>query len=84
MATPKGAEELLNNFVETDTLVLPRKKPVEVTTQLIKAALGLSDEGIIETHKSYVVAKEIPKKRSMHKVKDALDPERRAQFQFYL
>ena len=38
-----------------DNLVLPGKKPMEVTTQHIKGALGLLEEGIIETKKSYIV-----------------------------
>lgn len=49
MASLEGAEELLKNFVEIDTLLLPGKKLVDVTTQLIKITLGLLDEGIIET-----------------------------------
>ena len=69
---------MLNTFIETDTLVLLGRKPVEVTTQLIKEVLGLSDEGIIEREGKNVVVEEIAKKGNMHQVKDVHDPNRRA------
>ena len=74
LATLEGAKELLKNFVVTYTLILLEKKLVEVTTQLIKAALGLLDEGITKLDKSYVVVEEIStKKGPMCAVKDVHD-----------
>ena len=84
LATLEGVEDLLNNFVETVSLVLPGKKLVKVTTQLIKVALGLPDEGTIETERNYVVSEEIFKKGLIHQVKDVPNSERREQFQIYL
>ena len=66
LATPEGAEALVNTFVETDTLVLPRKKPIEVTIKIIKEAVGLPDKRITKLEKNYGFAEEIQKKESMH------------------
>ena len=57
-------------------MALPRKNPVEVTTHLIIKALRLLDEGITKPKKNYDVVDEIPKKGSMHHVKDVFDPDR--------
>ena len=80
LATPKGSEELLNNFVETNTLVFLGKKPIGVTTQLIKAALGMRYEGVTKKERNYSVVEEITKKGLMHQVKDVPDANRRTQF----
>ena len=74
----RGAEELLKIFVETNTLVLLGKIPMEVTTELIIVSMILIDEGITQIEKSYAVAKEILKKGSMHQVNNVLPPDRRA------
>ena len=84
LAALNRAEALLNTFVETDTLVLPGKKPMHVTTKLVTEALNLPNEGIIELEINYVVEGEIPKKGSMHQVKDVPDLDRTEQFQFYM
>ena len=75
---------MLNTFVETDTLVLLRKKPLEVTTQLIKEALGLLKEVITKPQKNYAMANKISKKGSMEHVKDVLDLDMRPQFHLYM
>ena len=42
---------------------------MDVTTQQIKVALGMLDEGVTKIDNNYSVVEEIPKKGSMHKVK---------------
>ena len=79
LAASEGVEALLNTFVEIDTLViLSGKKPMEVTTQLIKETLSLQDEVIKEPKKKYTAAEEIAKQASMHQVKDVPNPNIRA------
>ena len=41
--------------------------------------LGLLDEGVTETDKIYAAKKEIPKKGSMHHIKDVPNAKRRAE-----
>ena len=84
VAAPEEVEAMLNTFVDINTLVLLGKKRVEETPPLIKKALGLTNKRITKPNKGYVEAKDIPKKGSMHQVKDVPYPERRAQFPFYL
>ena len=43
---------------------------MEVTTQHIKATLGLMNEGIRKTKRKYIVVEEIPTKGLIHHVKD--------------
>ena len=84
LAQPQGEEELLKSFVETDSVVIPGRFPVLVDTQLIHEVLGLHDEGIMDSQKTYPVQSEIPSTGQMRQTKDVADPERRSQFQFYL
>ena len=50
LAQPQGAEELIRNFVETDSVVIARRRlPVLIDTQLIHEVLGLHNEGIADS-----------------------------------
>ena len=84
LAQPQGAEELIKSFVETDSVVILGRLPVLVDTQLVHEVLGLHDEGITNSEKTYPVQSEIPSIGQMRQTKDVVDPERRSQFQFYL
>lgn len=53
------AEEMVRNFVDTNTLVAPRKLPVEVTTKLVQQVLGLHDEGLTESPQNFHIEAEI-------------------------
>ena len=55
-----------------------------VDTQLIHEVLGLHNEGIMDSEKTYPVQSKIPSTGQMRQTKDVADPERRSQFQFYL
>ena len=84
LAQPQGAEDLIRNFVETDSVVIPGRLPVLVDTQLVNKVLGLHNEGITDSEKTYPVQSKIPSTGQMRQTKDVADPERRSQFQFYL
>lgn len=45
---------------------MPRKQPVSVTTHLVREALGLANEGVIDPKTVYAVDTKVPKKGSMH------------------
>ena len=60
LAQPQGAEELIRNFIETDSVVIAGRLPVLVDTQLVHEVLGLHNERSTDSEKTYPVQSEIP------------------------
>ena len=84
LAQPQGAEDLIKNFVETNSVVEQGKVPMLVDKQLVHEVLGLHNEGVTDPDQIYPVQNEIPSTGQMRQTKNVADPERRSQFQFYL
>ena len=51
---------------DMDTLVLPKRVPVEVTMELVHQVLGLNDVGVAESQSTYAIEEEILSKGIMH------------------
>ena len=84
LAQPQGAEDLIRNFVEIGSVVVPGRLPMLVDKQLVHEVLGLHNEGVTDPKQAYPVQNEIPSTGQMRQTKNVADPERRSQFQFYL
>ena len=69
MAKERSAEEIINQFVEFDTVVIPLGRVLmEVTIEPIHQVLGLNNMGAMELQRAYPIGDEILAKVSMHQV----------------
>ncbi|KAI5060652.1 hypothetical protein GOP47_0025072 [Adiantum capillus-veneris] len=84
LAAPSQAEQLVQQFLDTNTIVVPGKQPVEVNAQLVHQVLHLPVEGAFETKQKFNPNEEVPKTGTMHQTKDVQDPARRMYLQFLL
>ncbi|KAI5055958.1 hypothetical protein GOP47_0029479 [Adiantum capillus-veneris] len=78
LANPEGSMDIMKNICETDTIVVQNREPVLVDEALVSKSLGLTNQGSIEPNKVYPISNEIPRKGTMHHIKDVADAERRA------
>lgn len=84
LASQEEADDVIKQFVETNTVVSEGKVPVEVTPKLVNEVLGLHDKGPTEPSRTFPLEAEIKPRGSMHQTKDVQNEDRRAQVQFYL
>ncbi|KAI5063478.1 hypothetical protein GOP47_0022025 [Adiantum capillus-veneris] len=73
LANTEGAMDSVKNFCEADIVVVQNKEPVLVDEALVSKALGLTNQGNTKLNKVCPISNEIPRKGTMHQIKDIAD-----------